>query len=298
MPTTQTTHIYDDVPRCAPQFTGKERDTETGLDYFGARYYGSNMARFSSADPISYLRPPSLTIANPQRWNSYSYGLNSPLHNIDVGGLYSAPVHIWITTTAAGHLGYGAGAISRMVKANLDVDSPRNQLRSNWHGMRDAGQSVEEGYGRSGDRMTAKLIEAVQLAAGGRYGDALDALGAGSHTPQDMRAHKMMTLGEHHKALSTDPNRWDEPYNNDGPSVEAAERDTEEYFGMFEANLRLALGDERANQALDSMKNYGDSGKPLLGQGPGVWDPQQRADGSQCFMGSCHPGAQPSTPHR
>jgi RHS repeat-associated protein len=33
-------------------FTGKERDTESGLDYFGARYYASSMGRFSSPDPM------------------------------------------------------------------------------------------------------------------------------------------------------------------------------------------------------------------------------------------------------
>ena len=33
------------------QFTSKERDIETGLDYFGARYYGSRLGRFSGADP-------------------------------------------------------------------------------------------------------------------------------------------------------------------------------------------------------------------------------------------------------
>jgi RHS repeat-associated protein len=38
---------YDALPL---HFTGKERDTETGLDYFGARYYGSSLARFVSPD--------------------------------------------------------------------------------------------------------------------------------------------------------------------------------------------------------------------------------------------------------
>lgn len=33
------------------KITGKERDSETGLDYFGARYYGSTTARFLSPDP-------------------------------------------------------------------------------------------------------------------------------------------------------------------------------------------------------------------------------------------------------
>ena len=36
--------------RWAQRITGKERDSETGLDYFGARYYASNMGRFMSPD--------------------------------------------------------------------------------------------------------------------------------------------------------------------------------------------------------------------------------------------------------
>jgi hypothetical protein len=31
---------------CSSRYTGKERDTESGNDYFGARYYGSSRARF------------------------------------------------------------------------------------------------------------------------------------------------------------------------------------------------------------------------------------------------------------
>jgi RHS repeat-associated protein len=32
-------------------FTGKERDAETGLDYFGARYFSGAQGRFTSQDP-------------------------------------------------------------------------------------------------------------------------------------------------------------------------------------------------------------------------------------------------------
>jgi RHS repeat-associated protein len=35
------------------QFTGKERDAETGLDYFGARYFSSAQGRFTSPDPTA-----------------------------------------------------------------------------------------------------------------------------------------------------------------------------------------------------------------------------------------------------
>jgi len=64
------------------KFTGKERDTETGLDYFGARYYGSNMGRFTSPDPSH----DSVRLDNPQTWNRYTYVLNNPLELIDPTG--------------------------------------------------------------------------------------------------------------------------------------------------------------------------------------------------------------------
>jgi RHS repeat-associated protein len=57
------------------QFTSKERDAETGLDFFGARYFSSAQGRFTSPDP------PLLDqhIGNPQSWNLYAYGRNNPL---------------------------------------------------------------------------------------------------------------------------------------------------------------------------------------------------------------------------
>jgi RHS repeat-associated protein len=86
------------------RITGKERDAETGLDYFGARYNASTMGRFMSADPYEIVirknRGDSANqqkqllesfIANPQAWNRYAYGLNNPIKNVDVGGNCSAP---------------------------------------------------------------------------------------------------------------------------------------------------------------------------------------------------------------
>jgi len=63
--------------------TSKERDTETGLDYFGARYYGSNLGRFTSPDPLLE----SGRAIRPQSWNRYAYVLNNPLRFVDPDGL-------------------------------------------------------------------------------------------------------------------------------------------------------------------------------------------------------------------
>lgn len=65
------------------KFTGKERDVETGLDYFGARYYGSRIGRFTSVDPLMTI---DQNVFDPKRWNRYAYGANNPCRNVDTDG--------------------------------------------------------------------------------------------------------------------------------------------------------------------------------------------------------------------
>jgi RHS repeat-associated protein len=65
------------------RFTGKERDAETGLDYFGARYYRANAGRFTTVDPVMNV---DAAIAVPQKWNRYAYALGNPLRYSDPDG--------------------------------------------------------------------------------------------------------------------------------------------------------------------------------------------------------------------
>jgi RHS repeat-associated protein len=62
----------------------RERDAETGLDYFGARYYRADLGRFTTVDPVS-ITPERLL--NPQRLNRYAYAINNPLRYVDPKGL-------------------------------------------------------------------------------------------------------------------------------------------------------------------------------------------------------------------
>jgi RHS repeat-associated protein len=68
------------------KFTGKERDAESGLDFFGARYMASAQGRFTSPDPAGTFVADS---SRPQSWNFYTYAENSPLSRVDPFGLDS-----------------------------------------------------------------------------------------------------------------------------------------------------------------------------------------------------------------
>jgi RHS repeat-associated protein len=64
------------------QYTSKERDSETGLDYFLARYHSSMQGRFASVDPENYGAEPE----DPQSWNGYAYARNNPVLYTDPDG--------------------------------------------------------------------------------------------------------------------------------------------------------------------------------------------------------------------
>ena len=65
------------------KFTGKERDAETGLDFFESRYFSSAQGRFTSPD-VMMGKPEWLV--DPQRWNRCAYVRNNPLKYIDPNG--------------------------------------------------------------------------------------------------------------------------------------------------------------------------------------------------------------------
>jgi RHS repeat-associated protein len=69
------------------KFTGKERDLESGLDYFGARYYGNALGRFMTPDwAAKATAVPYADFADPQSLDLYTYVRNIPTARIDVDG--------------------------------------------------------------------------------------------------------------------------------------------------------------------------------------------------------------------
>src|SRR5215468_9194323 len=69
------------------KFTGKERDGETGLDYFGARYCGNWLGRFLTPDwAAKATAVPYAEFSDPQSLNLYSYVRNIPTTAFDADG--------------------------------------------------------------------------------------------------------------------------------------------------------------------------------------------------------------------
>jgi RHS repeat-associated protein len=71
------------------KFTEKERDTETGYDYFGARFYDSRLGRWLSVDPLADKYP---------GWSPYNYCLNNPLKYVDPDGRFAVEGNRFIST--------------------------------------------------------------------------------------------------------------------------------------------------------------------------------------------------------
>jgi RHS repeat-associated protein len=68
-------------------FTGKERDAESGLDYFGARYLSSDLGRFMTPDWAGKpTAVPYALFGDPQSLNLYAYVGNNPNTGIDLDG--------------------------------------------------------------------------------------------------------------------------------------------------------------------------------------------------------------------
>ena len=102
-------------------FTGKERDAESGLDMFGARYYGSSLGRFMTPDwAAKATAVPYAHFGNPQSLNLYSYVWNNPLsrndpdgHTANCGGANSAQCKADLKKLAPGTKVAADGTVSK-----------------------------------------------------------------------------------------------------------------------------------------------------------------------------------------
>ena len=97
--------------------SGKERDAETGLDYFGARYFSGAQGRWTSPDMIDVTSRRQLNLSNTL--NKYVDAANNPLEFIDLDGEDIA-VFYWRGMFDTGHIQTTAFNQSTGRAASLD----------------------------------------------------------------------------------------------------------------------------------------------------------------------------------
>ena len=176
------------------QFTSKERDNETGLDYFLARYYSSTQGRFTSVDPSRR----SIIGANPQTWNRYSYTYNNPLVLVDDNGKWPKGIHDELIRKA--FPGLTRREISQIQSGSASVDVKRGfpitliESQAYKHSMTPGSYVREMGsvpaaqakaMAEAATFVATKTAEATQYQLAGQSSKALFAIGEASHPVTD-----------------------------------------------------------------------------------------------------------------
>lgn len=246
------------------QLESNERGSETGLDFFGARYFSGAQGRFSIPDPSRQSVDP----ANPQTWNRYVYGLNNPLKYVDPNGLWPTAVHDLILNSI-----FGGVLTPRQVKllrtVSWEQDNPlgagQNPANSNWHS-----QCTPAQHGQCkadiANYINANLNRAKTLGNDfGLVDEALTYFGRAAHTLADAGS-------PFHVAADGTPTTWNGTFGAGGLSHVIGEQlDAYDwyhfgqsirnviggFYGAFPEQASRLLGDQNAaaHRAIDNFVN-------------------------------------------
>lgn len=187
----------ESLNRVQSRYTGKERDAESGLDYFGARYYSSVIGRFSSPDPVFAS---AARVMDPQQWNMYAYGRNNPLSITDPTGLdfnlrCSGGDSLTCQNGVQGQTLLADGGGTRFEATDVDMNKQgdpsagySDQFGNNYTGTFDQNNGVSFTDSANGQTSSHSQFidgsDATQLSGSGAFagiqGNFFDACGGGS----------------------------------------------------------------------------------------------------------------------
>jgi RHS repeat-associated protein len=161
-------------------YTGRERDPDTGLLYYRARWYDPQVGRFISEDPAELADGP----------NMYSYVSNNATNEIDPQGLFGSAgpwkIHQEITRRALSRSGVSAADLKILIQEQRTFD--RN-TQSEWfaylHAMTRPGERPEDARRRANQFVRFSICMARKLAAQGKRAGAMVHLSHAMHTLQD-----------------------------------------------------------------------------------------------------------------
>ncbi len=128
------------------KFTSKERDTETGYDYFGARYYDSWLGRWLQVDPLADKYP---------GWSPYNYTFNNPIRYFDPDGngpelapwLIEGGAYFMMGATAVTGAVLSAVGYENTGRAIRDVGNEINNVFNGDHDIQNCSFPITQGEG-------------------------------------------------------------------------------------------------------------------------------------------------------
>jgi RHS repeat-associated protein len=130
------------------KFSGKEIDEETGLYYYGARYYDPKTSIWYGVDPL---------VEKYSNVGGYAYCNNNPINFIDPDGLYPRPILIYDAklglyggykfTQSAAHLLSLVSGVSRVYIDNVVVQERAAGQYRPWYSAKDGGGAITLGSG-------------------------------------------------------------------------------------------------------------------------------------------------------
>jgi RHS repeat-associated protein len=181
--------ITDTIANQAYKFTGKERDPESTLDYFGARFYQASIGRFLEADSLLNSGRPW----NPQTWNRYPYVLNQPTTFLDPSGLYDFKVQCKVSVTQCRKEQQAFKDALSDIAAQIQMYS-NGDLEDQYAAYRL--QQVLDSYGTEGDK-NGIIVEFGQVSKFGAEATPIFKAGkiAGTNIKFDMKKNVAGSIG-------------------------------------------------------------------------------------------------------
>ena len=192
--------------------TGKERDSESGNDYFGARYYASTMGRFLSPDWSAKEDPvPYAQLDDPQSLNLYSYVRNNPLTRVDADGHVAGAddaVEVTVGVVILGALAAEAGVqyYNHTPEAQRSLDGALSAAKENFTSNVQSVKNTISGWFSKKTAPAAstgpKAATAPGVTAGGQATDEHGNRLGPSGKPQVNKTKSNTRKGAQDKALS------------------------------------------------------------------------------------------------
>jgi RHS repeat-associated protein len=205
-------------------FTSKELDAETGLYYFGERYYDPTSAAFLSSDPL-IAQKPERAQETPRSLNAFAYAVDNPIRFVDPEGLAEedttpavpAPAprndrSLDLALNVLGHLGATGRNIPKTTpRETTDLDKLAMGYLGMWMAvgayfgaLPAAGAVVDAGLARAGAwiAVRAPWLAAVLGIAGGGQGTRPPLSEILPASPEELAARAEGTANDVHAVLN------------------------------------------------------------------------------------------------